>query len=103
MFVFANILGAVATILHGLIFVYTWIVIIAALLSFVRPDPYNPIVRILHALTQPLQWRVRKWLPFVVINGLDLSPLVIILALQFIDHAVVASLAELAVRMRMGA
>ncbi|MDR2893242.1 MAG: YggT family protein [Deltaproteobacteria bacterium] len=102
MFVLANILGAIATILHGLIFVYTWIIIIAALLSFVRPDPYNPIVRMLHALTQPLQWRVRRWLPFVMMGGLDLSPLVIIMALQFVDYALVASLAEWAVRMRMG-
>lgn len=101
MFILANILGAVATILHGLIFVYTWIIIISAILSWVRPDPYNPIVRTLRLLTEPLQWRVRKWLPFVYINGLDLSPLVIILVLQFIDFALIQSLAELAVRMRI--
>lgn len=100
MFVLANILGAVAQILHYIISVYTWIIIIAAIISWVRPDPYNPIIRTLRALTEPLQWRVRKWLPFVYVNGLDLSPIVIILALQFIDYAAVQSLAELAVRLR---
>ena len=100
MFILANILGAAAKILHYVIFVYTWIIIIAAIISWVRPDPYNPIIRTLRALTEPVQWRVRKWLPFVYVNGLDLSPIVIILALQFIDYAVVQSLAELAVRIR---
>jgi YggT family protein len=102
MFVLANILGAAAKILSSITFIYTWIIIISALLSWVRPDPYNPVVRTLRALTEPLQWRVRKWLPFVYINGLDLSPLVIILFLQFFDYAIVESLAELAVRMRVG-
>jgi YggT family protein len=101
MFVFANILGAVARILGSAIFIYTWIIIIAALITWVRPDPYNPIVRTLRALTEPLQWRVRKWLPFVFVNGLDLSPVVIILFLQFFDYAVVDSLAELALRLRI--
>lgn len=101
MFILANILGALASILHGLIFVYTWIIIIAAVLSWVRPDPYNPIVRTLRLLTEPLQWRVRKWLPFVYVSGLDLSPLVIILVLQFVDFALVQSLADLAIRLRM--
>ncbi|MDL2313924.1 YggT family protein [Desulfovibrio sp. OttesenSCG-928-C14] len=102
MFILANILGAVAKILHGLIFVYTWIVIIAAVITWVRPDPYNPIIRVLRALTEPVQWRVRKLLPFVYAGGIDFSPLVIILILQFFDYAVVQSLIELAIRMKHG-
>jgi YggT family protein len=99
MFILANILGATAKILGTIIFIYTWIIIISALISWVRPDPYNPIVRTLKALTEPVQWRVRKLLPFVYINGMDLSPVVIILFLQFFDYAVVNSLAELAIRL----
>ncbi|MDR2825174.1 MAG: YggT family protein [Deltaproteobacteria bacterium] len=99
MFAIANILGATATILGTIISIYTWIIIISALLSWVKPDPYNPIVRTLRALTEPVQWRIRKWLPFVYINGLDLSPVVLILFLQFCNYAIVSSLAELAIRL----
>lgn len=64
---------------------YIWIIIIASFLSFVRPDPHNPVVQILYRLTEPAFSFVRKKLPFVVFSGIDLSPLVIIFGLQFID------------------
>jgi len=64
---------------------YIWIIIIASFLSFVRPDPHNPIVQVLYRLTEPVFAFIRKKLPFVVISGIDLSPLVIIFGLQFID------------------
>lgn len=64
---------------------YIWIIIIASFLSFVRPDPHNPIVQVLYRLTEPVFSFIRKKLPFVVMSGIDLSPLVIIFGLQFID------------------
>jgi len=64
---------------------YIWIIIIASFLSFVRPDPYNPVVQILTRLTEPAFTFIRKKLPFVVMSGIDLSPLIIIFGLQFID------------------
>jgi YggT family protein len=64
---------------------YIWVIIIASFLSFVRPDPYNPVVQVLYRLTEPVFAFVRKKLPFVVMSGIDLSPLVIIFGLQFID------------------
>jgi YggT family protein len=64
---------------------YIWIIIIASFLSFVRPDPYNPIVQVLTRLTEPVFAFIRKKLPFVVMSGIDLSPLIIIFGLQFID------------------
>ena len=64
---------------------YIWIIIIASFLSFVRPDPYNPVVQILTHLTEPAFTFIRKKLPFVVMSGIDLSPLIIIFGLQFID------------------
>jgi YggT family protein len=76
---------AIVQLLHTVINVYIWIVIIAALLSFVRPDPQNPIVQIIYRLTEPVYGFIRRKLPFVVLSGIDLSPLVIILGLQFID------------------
>ena len=64
---------------------YIWIIIIASFLSFVRPDPHNPVVQTLYRLTEPVFSFIRKKLPFVVMGGIDLSPLVIIIGLQLID------------------
>jgi len=64
---------------------YIWVVIIASVLSFIQLDPRNPIVEVLNRLTQPVFSFVRQKLPFVVFSGIDLSPIVIILGLQFID------------------
>ncbi len=72
-------------LLRGIATLYIWIIIIASFLSFVRPDPNNPIVQVLYRLTEPVFAFIRKKLPFVVMSGIDLSPLVIIFGLQFID------------------
>jgi len=79
------LLFAIVQLLHTLINIYIWIIIISALMSFIRPDPYNQIVQAIHRLTEPAFEFVRKNIPFVVISGIDLSPLVILLSLQFID------------------
>ena len=76
---------SIVQLLHTVINLYIWIVIISALLSFVRPDPSNPIVQILYRLTDPVYNFIRQKMPFLVLSGIDLSPLVIILGLQFLD------------------
>ena len=76
---------SIVQLIHTVISLYIWIVIIAALLSFVRPDPRNPIVQILYRLTEPVYDVLRRKMPFLIMGGIDLSPLVIILGLQFID------------------
>jgi YggT family protein len=76
---------AIGQLMHTVISIYIWVIIIAAFLSFVRPDPYNPIVQTLNRLTEPAFAWVRRKLPFVVLSGIDLSPIVIILGLQFVD------------------
>ncbi len=76
---------SIVQLLHTVINIYIWIVIISALLSFVRPDPSNPIVQILYRLTEPAYRFIRQKLPFLVFSGIDLSPLIIILGLQFLD------------------
>jgi len=76
---------SIAQLIHTVITIYIWIVIISALLSFVRPDPSNPIVQTLYRLTDPVYQWLRQKMPFLIISGIDLSPLVIILGLQFID------------------
>ncbi len=84
MVVFTTFLEAVTQILHILITTYIWVVIISALLSWVRPDPYNPIVQVLYRLTEPVYAFVRRYIP-TNFNGIELAPLVVVLALQFID------------------
>ena len=96
MFVFNNILYAIAQILLTLLEVYFWIIIAAAVVSWVRPDPYNPIVRTLHALTEPVLYRIRKWLPFVFISGIDFSPVVVIIIIQLVKNIVIRSLLQIA-------
>ena len=76
---------AFVQLLHTIITIYIWIIIIAALFSFVRPDPRNPLVRFIYQVTEPAFAWVRRKMPFVVLSGMDLSPLVILLALQFVD------------------
>lgn len=94
MLLLSNIVYGVASVLQGLLTVYFWVVIIAVLLSWVRPDPYNPIVRTLHALTEPVFYRVRKYLPFTFIGGLDLSPVVVLIVIQLMQVIVVRTLLQ---------
>ncbi len=98
MFVIATFLQALAQILHMIINIYIWVVIIAALITWVRPDPYNPIVQTLFRLTEPAYAFVRRFIP-TVIGGIDLAPLIIIVGLQFIDMFFVKLLLQLAYRL----
>ena len=82
--VLATFLHAIIEILHILINAYMWIVIIATLITFVRPDPYNQIVQTLYRLTEPIFAQVRRVLP-TVFNGIDFAPLFVIIFLKFID------------------
>jgi len=79
-----GIVSGLGGIVHSLLTVYTWIVIIGALLTWVRPDPYNPIVQIIFRLTEPAYRLVRRLMP-TVFNGLDLAPLILIIALNVLD------------------
>ena len=94
--IFANLLTAIATVLDIALSLYFWIVIISALLTWVNPDPYNPIVRTLRTLTEPVFYRVRRYLPFVFVGGIDLSPVVVLLGIQFVKLFLVRSLFQFA-------
>ncbi|WP_299550013.1 YggT family protein [uncultured Helicobacter sp.] len=86
---------AFAQILSLIINLYIWVIIIAALISWVRPDPYNPIVQILAKLTEPLYAKIRRIIP-TLIGGVDLTPILVILVLKFIDLFAVKLLFQLA-------
>lgn len=79
-----GIIAGVGGIVHSLITVYIWVLIIGALLSWVRPDPYNPIVQIIYRLTEPAYKFVRRIMP-TVFNGIDLAPLILVILLQVLD------------------
>ncbi|BBG66032.1 integral membrane protein YggT [Hydrogenimonas sp.] len=93
--ILSTFVQALAQILHMIISIYIWVVIIAALVSWVRPDPYNPIVQTLYRLTEPVYAWIRRYIPTVV-GGIDLAPLIVIIGLQFIDLFLVKLLFGLA-------
>lgn len=84
-----GIVSGLGGIVHSLITVYIWVLIIGALLSWVRPDPYNPIVQIIYRLTEPAYRALRRLMP-TVFNGLDLAPLILVILLQVIDVILVS-------------
>ncbi len=78
------LIGSVGTVVLTIIFLYKWVIIISAILSWVRPDPYNPIVQMLYRLTEPAYAFVRKYIP-TVFGGMDLAPLILIIGLLFLE------------------
>jgi YggT family protein len=103
MFVAANFLSSVASVLHMVLQTYIWVIIIRALLSWVNPDPWNPIVQTLNRLTDPLLNPIRQRLVqfkgYAGI-GIDLSPLLLIAVVYLLDFFMVATLQDLSVRLR---
>lgn len=94
MILMSNMIYGIAMVLKAILNLYFWVVIISTLLTWVRPDPYNPIVRTLNALTEPVFYRVRKWLPFTYMSGVDLSPVVVLLAIQLMEYVVIRTLMQ---------
>jgi len=99
MFVLANLLEAVATVLSLLLTIYMWIVVARALISWVNPDPYNPIVRFLYSATEPVLHRLRRAFPLYA-GGIDFSPIIVFVAIYFLELFVVRSLHDLARSLR---
>jgi YggT family protein len=97
MFVFSTFLTAAAKIIDIILSLYMYVVIGRAIISWVNPDPYNPIVRFLYQATEPVLSRVRRFIPYL--GGIDLSPLIVILIIYFLKEFVVRSLYLLAYRL----
>ncbi|MBM4257853.1 MAG: YggT family protein [Deltaproteobacteria bacterium] len=94
MFILGNFLFGLAQVLGMLIRAYMWIVIIRALISWVSPDPYNPIVRFLQSATDPVLYRIRRLIP-ASFGGIDFSPLLLIAGLIFLEAFLVQTLLDL--------
>jgi YggT family protein len=71
--------------------IYTWVIIIRALISWVSPDPYNPVVRFLGQITEPLLKPLRKLVPPRMTGGIDVSPILAILLIQLVRHTIIYS------------
>jgi len=91
MFVFGDLLIAVAKIVDALLEVYKWVIIIAALVSWVNPDPYNPIVKFLYSVTEPVFRPIRRLIGYRL-GPIDISPIIVILAIIFIQSFLVRTL-----------
>jgi YggT family protein len=89
---------AAAKVMDIVLFMFMWILIARAVLSWVNPDPYNPIVRFIHNVTEPIMYPVRSKLP-INFAGIDFSPIVIILGIIFLRTFVVNSLLRMAATM----
>jgi YggT family protein len=98
MFVARNLIVALATVIDYALWAYMWAIIIRAVLSWVSPDPYNPIVRGLYAVTDPVLSFLRRKLPLFA-GSIDFAPIVAILAIVFLQRFVVRTLFDLAMRM----
>jgi YggT family protein len=94
MFIVGNFIKAVAIILNYALTFYMWIVIANAVLSWVSPDPYNPIVRFINSVTEPVLYQIRSRVP-VSFGGIDFSPVIVILGIIFLQNFVVNSLLRL--------
>ena len=94
-----NIILGVASVLDWVLWAYKWTIIIRALISWVNPDPYNPIVQALTRLSEPVLRPLRKLAPPYKV-GVDLSPLIAILIILFLDWALITNLREFGYRLK---
>lgn len=91
MFVFGNIILGIARVLDVALNIYMWVIIVRALISWVSPDPYNPIVQVLTKITEPALRPIRRFVPAYKI-GVDLSPLIAVLIIMFLQYALINTL-----------
>ncbi len=97
MFIAGNLLNAFATVVDYVLWLYMWVIIARALISWVNPDPWNPIVQFLDRATEPVLGPIRRKLGWRM--GIDMSPIIAFLIIMFLQLAVVQTLKDFAVRM----
>jgi len=95
MFILSNFVVALARIIDIVLTLYMWIIIGRALISWVNADPYNQIVIFLYRVTEPVLRLVRRLIPFRNI-GIDLSPMIVILVIIFLQYFLVETIIQFA-------
>jgi YggT family protein len=99
MFVLENLIFALAKIIDMGLTIYIWLIIGRALVSWVNPDPYNPIVTFLHRATEPVLAPVRRWIPMGGL-GIDISPVIVIMVIYFLQQFLVRTMMQMAIYAR---
>ena len=99
MFIMQYFFEALATVIHFALSAYLFIVIARALISWINLDPYHPLVIFLHKVTEPVLAPIRRWLPLRGL-GIDVSPVIVIFAIVFLQKFLVRILQELAIGLR---
>ncbi|MBW2560682.1 MAG: YggT family protein [Deltaproteobacteria bacterium] len=99
MFVVGNFIEAIVRIIDMGLTLYMWLIIIRAIISWVNPDPYNPIIRFLYSVTEPVLYQVRRLIPMKGI-GIDFSPIIVILVIVFLQSFLVRTMLQIAVNFR---
>ncbi len=97
MFVAGNILQGLAYVLDTVLFLYMWLIIIRVLISWVNPDPWNQIVQFLARATDPVLIVIRRRVG--VLGGIDISPILAILLIMFLQYAVVQTIRDIGLRL----
>ncbi len=97
MFVVGNLISTLAYVVNIALNVFYWIILFRALVSWVNPDPFNPLVQFLHRVTEPVLEPIRRLLPPM---PLDISPLIAIFAVMALQRFLVPTLYELALRLQ---
>lgn len=100
MFVLSNLLAAIAALLNVILTIFYWLILIRALISWVNPDPYNPIVKFLYKTTEPILYPIRRMMPMRFGIGIDLSPIIAFLVLIFLRSFLVKTLLDVSFRLR---
>lgn len=99
MYFIGNFIIALASILNLVLTLYMYIIIAGAVLSWVNPDPYNPIVRFIHNVTEPVLYQVRRRIP-VNFGGIDFSPFIVILVILLLTSGLIPSLSQFGANLR---
>ena len=97
MFILSNFVLALANVISIVLTLYYWMFLIRALISWVNPDPFNPIVQFLYRMTEPILQPIRRFLPF---GPVDFSPIIAFIVIIFLQGFLVASLRDLGYSMR---
>lgn len=101
MFIIANFLQAIAYILNFILSLFMFLIIGRAIISWVSPDPTNPIVQFLHSATDPVLYHARRLLPFPTsYSGIDFTPIIVLVAIVFLQSFLVQSLTDIAMRLQ---
>ena len=92
MFILANLLAALANVIDIVLTIFYWLILVRALVSWVNPDPFNPVVQFLYKTTEPVLAPIRRILPLNFRFGIDISPIIAFLAIIFLKSFVVSTL-----------